>query len=62
METQNKPVENFVNLLDYNQNIIFNMTPEEVKEAIISGDAERVRKIEGQFAIVENTNQLLSLC
>ncbi|MGN6801649.1 MAG: asparagine synthase-related protein [Ginsengibacter sp.] len=57
METQNKPVKNFVNLLDYNQNIIFNMTPEEVKEAIISGDAERVRKIEGQFAIVEKLGQ-----
>ncbi|HZI68928.1 MAG TPA: asparagine synthase-related protein, partial [Hanamia sp.] len=57
METQNKPVENFVNLLDYNQNIIFNMTPEEVKEAIISGDTERVRKIEGQFAIVEKVGQ-----
>ena len=57
MESQNKPLENFVNLLDYNQNIIFNMTPEEVKEAIISGDAERVRKIEGQFAIVEKVGQ-----
>jgi len=57
MDTQNKHVENFVNLLDYNQNIIFNMTPEEVKEAIISGDAERVRKIEGQFAIVEKVGQ-----
>ncbi len=57
MDTQNQPVQNFVNLLDYNNNIIFNMTPEEVSEAIISGDANRVRKIEGQFAIVEKVGQ-----
>ena len=52
-----QPVQNFVNLLDYNNNIIFNMSPEEVKEAIISGDATRVRNIEGQFAIVEKVGQ-----
>ncbi len=57
MDTQNQPVQNFINLLDYNNNIIFNMTPEEVSEAIISGDANRVRKIEGQFAIVEKVGQ-----
>ncbi len=57
MDTQYKSVQNFVNLLDYNNNIIFNMSPEEVTEAIISGDAERVRKIEGQFAIVEKVGQ-----
>lgn len=57
MDTPNQPVQNFINLLDYNNNIIFNMTPEEVSEAIISGDANRVRKIEGQFAIVEKVGQ-----
>lgn len=57
MDTQNKPVQNFVNLLDYNKNIIFNMAPEEVTAAIISGDASRVRAIDGQFAIVEKVGQ-----
>jgi len=57
MDTQNQPVQNFVNLLDYNNNIIFNMTPDEVTEEIISGDEKRVRKIEGQFAIVEKLGQ-----
>jgi len=52
-----QPVQNFANLLDYNNNIIFNMTPEEVTAAIISGDASRVRNIEGQFAIVEKVGQ-----
>lgn len=57
MDNQNKPVQNFANLLDYNKNIIFNMTPEEVTEAVISGDASRVRAIDGQFAIVEKVGQ-----
>ena len=52
-----QPVQNFANLLNYDNNIIFNMTPEEVTAAIISGDASRVRNIEGQFAIVEKVGQ-----
>jgi len=50
-------VADFVNLLDYNNNMIFNMSPEEVSAAIASGDAERVRRIDGQFAIVEKVGQ-----
>jgi asparagine synthase (glutamine-hydrolysing) len=57
MSDTTQPVQNFANLLDYNNNIIFNMTPEEVTAAIISGDASRVRNIEGQFAIVEKVGQ-----
>lgn len=53
----NHPVNNFVNLLDYNNNVIFNMTPAEVSEAILSGDASQVRKIDGQFAIVEKRDK-----
>src|SRR5487761_2026455 len=57
MTNTTQPVTDFVNLLDYNNNTIFNMTPKEVSDAIISGDASRVRKIEGQFAIVEKVGQ-----
>ncbi len=57
MNATTQYVADFVNLLDYNNNIIFNMTPEEVSAAIASGDAERVRKIDGQFAIVEKAGQ-----
>src|SRR5665647_3334092 len=57
MNNPTQPVSDFVNLLDYNNNTIFNMTPAEVSDAIISGDAARVRKIEGQFAIVEQVGQ-----
>src|SRR5674476_806655 len=57
MNYTTQPVNDFVNLLDYNNNIIFNMTPEEVTAAVISGDASRVREIDGQFAIVEKVGQ-----
>jgi asparagine synthase (glutamine-hydrolysing) len=57
MSASTQTVQNFVNLLDYNNNIIFNMSPEEVSEAILSGDQNRVRNIDGQFAIVEKAGQ-----
>jgi len=57
IDHQLQPINNFVNLLDYNNNIIFNMTPEEVTSAIISGDLKRVRKIEGQFAVAAQVGQ-----
>ena len=45
-------VADFVSLLDPNANQIFNMSFDEAADAVVSGDAERVRKIDGQFAIV----------
>ena len=49
----NQYVSDFVSLLDNSNNILFNMTPEEASAAITSGDPSAVRKIDGQFAIVE---------
>jgi len=57
MNSLTQTVENFVNLLDYDNNIIFNLSQREVTEAIISGDEKRVRNIDGQFAIVEKRGQ-----
>jgi asparagine synthase (glutamine-hydrolysing) len=57
MQHTTKPVNDFISLLDNSANIIFNMTPEEASAAVISGDASRVRSIEGQFAIVEKVGQ-----
>ena len=57
MNYQTQPVADFVSLLDYNNNIIFNMSADEVSAAVISGDASRVRQIEGQFAIVEKVGK-----
>ncbi len=51
----------FVSLLDDNNNVIFNMTAAEAGEAIVSGDAARVRAIDGQFAIVKKVGQQVFL-
>jgi len=45
-------VERLVNLLDPEANMLFNTTFEEATERVGSGLPERVREIEGQFAIV----------
>ena len=55
-----KPTD-YVSLLDNSHNVIFNMTSEEAEEAVISGDASRVRAIEGQFAIVKKVGQQVFL-
>ncbi|HVW96200.1 MAG TPA: asparagine synthase-related protein [Mucilaginibacter sp.] len=57
MSHQTQYVTDFVSLLDDSNNIIFNMTSEDAAEAVISGDAARVRAIEGQFAIVKKVGQ-----
>ena len=44
-------VEQVVDLTHPEKNIIYNMTTEEAVEIIKSGDAEAVRKIDGQFAL-----------
>ncbi len=53
----NPYVTDFVSLLKQENNIIFNMTPEEASAAIVSGNPEAVRNIDGQFAIVEKVGQ-----
>ena len=45
-------VERLVNLLDPEANVFLNVTAEEAEEAVRSGDPERVRAIDGQFAII----------
>ena len=50
-------VTDFINLLDDNNNILLNMNQEEAVAAVTSGQASRVRKIEGQFAIVSKVGQ-----
>lgn len=53
MSHRTQYVANYVSLLDPRDNVIFNMSPEEASQAVLSGDPMAVRKIEGQFAIVE---------
>jgi asparagine synthase (glutamine-hydrolysing) len=45
-------IERLVNLLDPRANLIFNMTVDDAVERVGSGDAARVREIDGQFALL----------
>ncbi len=49
---KNKYVTNVVDLTSHEKNIIYNMTHEEAKNALRSGNTEAVRKIDGQFCLV----------
>jgi asparagine synthase (glutamine-hydrolysing) len=53
MSHREQYIANFISLLNPKDNMIFNMTSEEASRAVLSGDPEAVRKIEGHFAIVE---------
>ena len=46
-------IERLIDLLDPSANVLLNATLDEAAEAIASGDPERVRAIDGQFAIVQ---------
>lgn len=50
-------LHDFVNLIDPDQNQIFNMSNEEAEKLVASGDPEKVRKIEGSFAIVTKVGE-----
>lgn len=45
-------VERLVDLIDPAGNVLLNATPEEALAALASGDPERVRALDGQFALV----------
>lgn len=50
-------LHDFVNLIDPDQNQIFNMSNEEAEKLVASGDPAAVRKIEGSFAIVTKVGE-----
>lgn len=54
-------VERLVNLLDPEQNVIFNMTNDEAIERVGSGDARQVREIDGQFALLYRNGKTVRL-
>ena len=45
-------VDRLVDLIDPARNVLLNASPDEAYEAVCSGDPDRVRAIDGQFAIV----------
>jgi asparagine synthase (glutamine-hydrolysing) len=54
-------VERLVDLIDPNANVLLNMTNEEAAAAVASGDPERVRAIDGQFAIIQKQGHVIRL-
>jgi asparagine synthase (glutamine-hydrolysing) len=54
-------IERLVNLLDPRANLIFNMTVDEAVERIGSGDATRVREIDGQFALLHKSGKTVRM-
>ena len=57
MSTSHQYVADFVNLLDAGENYIFNMSVTDAEEALVSGDPEQVRAIDGQFALVKKVDR-----
>lgn len=54
-------IERVVDLTHPEKNIIYNMTNDEAREILKSGDAEAVRKIDGQFALVSVDGKTIKL-
>jgi asparagine synthase (glutamine-hydrolysing) len=54
-------VERLVDLIDPHANVLLNMTNEEAAAAVASGDPERVRAIDGQFAIIQKQGHVVRL-
>ncbi|MBL8817554.1 MAG: asparagine synthetase B family protein [Planctomyces sp.] len=55
------PVERFVNLLRPDANSLFNVTVEDAIERVGSGDPQKVREIDGQFALVHRSGHIIRM-
>ncbi len=54
-------IEKMVNLLEPGSNSIFNMSIEEATKRVGSGEAEKVREIDGQFALVHKQGTVVRM-
>lgn len=54
-------IERLVDLVDPAANVLLNVTHAEALERLASGDAERVREIDGQFALVHKHGKIVRL-
>jgi len=57
----NAYVERLVNLLDPEQNVFLNGTAADAEAAMTSGDPDRIRAIDGQFAILHKEGQTVRM-
>ncbi len=54
-------IERVVDLTDPGRNVLFNMSVDEARALVASGDADAVRRIDGQFALVATSGQVVRL-
>ena len=54
-------IERLVNLLDDGDNIILNMSVEEAIERVGSGEPQKVREIDGQFALIHKSGKTIRM-
>jgi asparagine synthase (glutamine-hydrolysing) len=58
---QSMPIERVVDLTDPGMNVLFNMSVEQARELVASGDPAKVRGIDGHFALVAKRGQTVYL-
>jgi asparagine synthase (glutamine-hydrolysing) len=58
---QHRYIERLVNLLDPAGNLLFNMSLEDAKARVASGDVDQVRDIDGQFAILQKVGNTVRM-
>jgi asparagine synthase (glutamine-hydrolysing) len=54
-------LERVVDLTDPARNVLFNMGVDEARKLVASGDADAVRRIDGQFALVATSGQVVRM-
>jgi len=59
--TQAQPLSRIVDLTDPSLNCFYNVTPEAAREAVAAGDVEAIRRIQGSFALLGVSGQLVRL-
>ncbi len=60
MQSQ-QPVERIINFLEPSGNVLLNCSQAEAEAAVASGDPERVRQIDGQFAILQSAGKTVRM-
>lgn len=55
------PIDRVVNLLDPAANVLFNVSSEEATAIVGSGDAEKIRQIDGQFALFAKRGHIVRM-
>jgi asparagine synthase (glutamine-hydrolysing) len=58
---QTHPLREVIDLTDPTRNVLFNATLEEAREAIAEGDPDRVRAIDGHFALVARQGEIVRM-